>query len=138
MSTTTNLPANKKKSYLIITISVICVLLSEVLPSCGGNKEELTVKTEKVSGAELKSTFKVWGNCETCKDAIENSLRVDGVTTSDWSEETKLLAVTYDSTKITLDQVAQKIAAVGYDNVKYKGDDKAYENLPQCCKYERK
>lgn len=117
---------------------IIAFSLSVLLFSCGGNKEELTVKTEKISGAELKSTFKVWGNCETCKDAIENSLRTDGITTADWNMETKLIAVTYDSTKINLDKIEQKIAAVGYDNVKYKGDDAAYENLPQCCKYERK
>ena len=127
-----------KKNNLIITICVFCVLFSEVLPSCSGNKEELTVKTEKVSGPQLKSVFKVWGNCETCKDAIENSLRADGITSADWDMETKLIAVTYDSTKINLDKIEQNIAAVGYDNVKYKGDDKAYENLPPCCKYERK
>src|SRR4051812_7717838 len=97
-----------------------------LLFSAGGIKKKLAVKTEKVSGSELRSTFKVWGNCETCKDAIENSLRADGITAADWNVETKLVAVTYDTTKINLDKIEQKIAAVGYDNVKYKGDDKAY------------
>ena len=109
-----------------------------VLFSCGGNKENLTVRTEKISGAVLKSTFKVWGNCETCKEAIEGSLKKDGITTADWNTETKIIAVTYDSTKINLDNIEKTIAAVGYDNVKYKGDDAAYANLPSCCKYERK
>ncbi|HXB41717.1 MAG TPA: heavy-metal-associated domain-containing protein [Bacteroidia bacterium] len=117
---------------------IITFLFSILLFSCGRDKEELAVKTEKISGAELKSTFKVWGNCETCKDAIENSLRIDGITTADWNMETKLIAVTYDSTKINLDKIEQKIAAAGYDNIKYKGNDAAYENLPQCCKYDRK
>ena len=118
-------------------ILVICSL-SVVLFSCGGNKEKLTVTTEKISGPVLKSTFKVWGNCETCKENIESALKADGITTSDWSSETKLLAVTYDSTKITLDVIEKNIAAVGYDNIKYKGDNEAYANLPECCKYERK
>ena len=61
-----------KKLFLLLASSFL-------LFSCG-NKEDLSVKTEKVSGSTLKSTFKVWGNCETCKDAIENSLRADGIT----------------------------------------------------------
>lgn len=111
--------------------------LIAMLFSCQ-NSEDLKVVTEKVSGTELKSTFKVWGNCDMCKETIEASLNADGVFSSDWNVDTKLITVNYDSTKITLDQVEQKIAAVGYDNVKYKGDDKAYEGLPGCCHYERK
>ncbi len=116
----------------------ILIFLSVFLFSCGGNKEELTVKTEKVSGAELKSTFKVWGNCDMCKETIEGSLKADGVTAADWNDETKLISVSYDSTKINLDAIQKNIAAVGYDNAKYTGDDKAYTDLPQCCKYDRK
>ena len=116
----------------------ILLIASVFLFACGGNKEELTVKTEKVSGPVLKSSFKVWGNCETCKEAIEGSLKKDGIETADWNTETKIIAVTYDTTKINLDAIEKSIAAVGYDNIKYKGDDKAYAELPECCKYERK
>jgi copper chaperone CopZ len=115
----------------------LVLLLSLVLFSCG-EKDELSVKTEKVSGPTLRSTFKVWGNCETCKETIEGSLKTDGVASADWSTETKLITVTYDSTKINLDKIEQQIASAGYDNVKYKGDNAAYASLPQCCKYERK
>lgn len=116
---------------------LLSLAVAFALFSCG-NKEEEKVTTEKMEGSTLKSTFHVWGNCETCKDAIENSLHVDGVTEANWNVDTKMISVTYDSTKISLDQVEKNIAAAGYDNVKYKGDDKAYENLPQCCKYDRK
>jgi len=118
------------KKLLLLSFSLLIF-------SCA-NKEDLSIKTEKISGSVLKSTFKVWGNCEMCKDAIENSLVADGITAADWGMETKLIAVTYDSTKITLDQIEKKIAGAGYDNVAYKGDDNAYANLPGCCKYERK
>jgi len=119
-----------KKLFIVFASSFL-------LFSCGNN-EDLSVKTEKMGDANLRSTFKVWGNCEMCKETIEGSLKADGITEADWNTETKVLSVTYDSTKITLDQVQKNVAAVGYDNVKYKGDDKAYENLPQCCKYGRK
>lgn len=126
-----------------LQITVICkklifVIAASFLLFACGSKEDLAVKTEKLGDANLRSTFKVWGNCEMCKDAIENSLQGEGITEASWNMETKALVVTYDSTKITLDQVQKNVAAVGYDNVKYKGDDKAYENLPGCCKYDRK
>ena len=127
-----NFVKNKRMKYLII------LLFSILLFSCSGNKEELTVKTEKVSGVILKSEFKVWGNCETCKETIEGSLKKEGITSVDWNTETKIISVTYDSTKINLDAVEKNIASVGYDNVKYKGDDAAYAELPECCKYDRK
>jgi len=117
--------------------NLILACAALLLFSCG-NKEDLSVKTEKLGDANLRSTFKVWGNCEMCKETIEGSLKSEGITEAYWNMETKALVVTYDSTKITLDQVQKNVAAVGYDNVKYKGDDKAYENLPGCCKYDRK
>ncbi|MGZ3862037.1 MAG: heavy-metal-associated domain-containing protein [Bacteroidia bacterium] len=114
------------------------ILIAFCLFSCGGKKEDLTARTETVSGSVLKSTFKVWGNCEMCKETIESSLKKDGITSADWNTETKIIAVTYDTTKINLDEIEKSIASVGYDNIKYKGDDKAYAELPECCKYDRK
>lgn len=116
----------------ILFISSLAILFS-----CN-NKEELSVKTEKLTGSEVRSTFKVWGNCDMCQETIEGSLKTDGVNTAHWDTESKMIEVNYDTTRISLDQVEQKIAAAGYDNVKYKGDDKAYEGLPECCHYERK
>ncbi len=114
-------------------------IFSILLFACGSEKKEnLIAKTEKVSDAVLKSSFKVWGNCDMCKETIEGSLKKDGITSVDWNAETKIISVTYDSTKINLDAIEKSIASVGYDNIKYKGDDKAYAELPECCKYDRK
>jgi periplasmic mercuric ion binding protein len=117
---------------------IITALALTTLVSCGGKEENLSVKTEPVSGSTVKSTFKVWGNCETCKETIEGSLQAEGISEASWNVESKMLSVTYDTTKVKLDQVQKNVAAVGYDNIKYKGDDKAYDNLPECCKYDRK
>ncbi|MBA4260270.1 MAG: hypothetical protein C0446_13985 [Chitinophaga sp.] len=110
-----------------------------VVVGCGNKAESETsvTKTETVNG-ETTSTFKVWGNCEMCKETIESSLKVDGIIKADWNVDSKIMTVTYDNSKITLDQIQKNIASVGYDNEKYKGDDKAYGELAGCCQYDRK
>ena len=83
-------------------------------------------------------TIKVWGNCESCQARIEKAARVNGVEKADWNIQTKILTLSYNPSVITPDQVQKNIAAVGHDTEKYKADDKAYNNLPGCCKYDRK
>ncbi len=85
-----------------------------------------------------EADFKVWGNCEMCKETIESSLNTEGVKSADWNTESKQIRVEYDSTKISLDAIQQRIAATGYDNIKYNGSDSAYAALPECCQYTRK
>jgi copper chaperone CopZ len=109
-----------------------------IISACGEKSSDSSeTKTEVVNGLST-STFKVWGNCEMCKETIEGSLKVDGISKADWNTETDLMTVSYDASKISLDQIQKNIASVGYDTEKYKGDDKAYGELPGCCQYERK
>lgn len=122
----------KIHQYIIITFAMILIACENQ----SANKTSES-KTETVAG-ETTSTFKVWGNCDMCKETIEGSLKVEGITEVDWGTETKMIKVVYDSSKISLDQIQKNIAAVGYDNEKYKGDDYAYENLHGCCQYDRK
>ena len=118
----------------------IPILLCFLLFACERNTtgDNTPVKTEARSGSLVSCNFKVWGNCETCKENIETSLKVTGITSADWNTETKMIQVSYDTTKISLDQIEKNIAAAGYDNVAYKGDDKAYAELAPCCQYDRK
>lgn len=120
---------------------ITIVFISLLITSC--NNENKSISENKAltnvnSNGGLSSTFKVWGNCEMCKETIEGSLKVEGVSTADWNTETKMITVSYDSTKINIDQIEKNIASVGYDNEKYKGDDKAYSELAECCQYDRK
>ena len=119
---------------------VIAIAFIVLAVGACGNKvesEKTETKTEVVNEIAT-STFKVWGNCDMCKETIEGSLKVDGISKADWNTETKMITVSYDTTKISLDQIQKNIAAVGYDNEKYKGDDKAYSELAGCCQYDRK
>ena len=89
-------------------------------------------------GKHKTETFKVYGNCGTCEKTIEGSLKnVKGIDKADWNKETKMMEVTFDPEVITLTEIKQKIADVGYDTDEVRATDKAYKGLPGCCQYER-
>lgn len=118
-------------------IQIMCFAF--VLFSCTNEEKNEAIRTTTiVKDGITTSVFKVWGNCEMCKETIEKSLAIDGIIKSDWNTDSKLMTVSYDEKKINLDQIQQKIASVGYDTDKFKGDDTAYNSLHECCQYERK
>jgi copper chaperone CopZ len=90
------------------------------------------------TGKTKSESIKVLGNCGTCKTTIEKAARITGVSKAEWSENSKTLAVVYDPSKVNSETIQKKVAAAGYDTEKFKGDDKAYAQLPGCCKYKRK
>ena len=86
-------------------------------------------KTEKL---------KVYGNCGMCENRIETAAKsVDGVTTADWSQETKMLELSYDESKTNIHKIHMAITKVGHDTDVQKAKDEVYNNLPGCCKYDR-
>lgn len=121
-----------KKMILIMPIVAL------ILSCSNTEKESIKQSQTVVSNGIATSTFKVWGNCEMCKETIESSLKTSGINTANWSTESNFIEVVYDTSKISLDQIQKNIASVGYDNEKYKGDGKAYSELPGCCQYDRK
>jgi mercuric ion binding protein len=87
----------------------------------------------------VEAEFKVWGNCGMCKKTIETSLKdAPGVFTATWNKDTKMMTLVYDTTKTDVRSVQEQIATSGYDTELSTGNDKAYANLHECCKYERK
>lgn len=92
----------------------------------------------KMQSKSATTTFKVWGNCNMCKKTIEKAAKIKGVSKAEWNKSTKILSVTYNTNLVSLDEIQKKIAEAGYDNDKYKADDKAYGKLNKCCQYERK
>ncbi len=103
---------------LILLFSLLCTM--KIMA-------QTTVKT---------STISVKGNCDQCKERIENAADIKGVKNSSWSEKTKVMSVTYDSKKVSLEQIEKAIAKAGYETVNVKADKNAYNSLPSCCKYE--
>ena len=83
-------------------------------------------------------TIKVYGECGMCKNRIEKTLKIEGVSFAEWNEESRLLTVAYDSSEISNEDIQKRIAAVGHDTEKFKAPDDVYKKLPACCKYGRK
>ena len=94
--------------------------------------------TATAFAASKTETIKVSGNCGTCEKHIEKAAKEAGAEKAKWNKDTKVLTITYDDAKTTSDAIQKKIASVGYDTEKYKGDDKAYNSLDACCQYDRK
>jgi copper chaperone CopZ len=103
------------------------------LTSYGQTNDQSTIKTT----ASKTESFKVFGNCELCKDRIEKAVKEEGVVSASWDTKTKMLTVTYDSSKTNKDKLSKKLASVGHDTEKYKAPDNVYDRLPACCHYER-
>ncbi len=86
-----------------------------------------------------KETVKVSGNCDMCKNKIENAaLSIDGVKSAKWNSLNEKLKLKFDTKKTSIDNILKTIADVGYDTEKYIAKDEVYENLHYCCKYDRK
>ena len=91
------------------------------------------------SPAEKKvETVKVYGACGMCKTRIEKAAKSqDGVSKAKWNQKKKELTVTYDPDVTTLEDVEKKVAGVGHDTENVRAEDKVYNNLHGCCKYDR-
>ncbi len=85
-----------------------------------------------------KGSFKVAGKCGMCETRIENAaLSVRGVESADWDKESGIIELEYNAKKADLDKIQKTIATAGHDTELYTANDKVYEKLPECCKYER-
>ena len=85
----------------------------------------------------VHTSFRVGGNCSMCKDRIEKAANaVPGVAQATWEQETGILHLNANNNEV-VNQVHKAIAQIGHDTEKQKAPDAVYENLPECCLYER-
>lgn len=98
----------------------------------------MTVITTSIFARGKTETFKVYGNCDMCKNRIEKAVKIEGVSKAEWDVDSKIMSVTYDSHKTNIEDIQKKIAAAGHDTEKYSAEADVYKKLPGCCKYERK
>jgi copper chaperone CopZ len=153
-----NINKTMKKHILFIAIGLTGLSLTANAQSCCGSKsnkkscdhaktttpekstsiEEMETVSYTNTDSTLTDSFTVYGNCGMCKRTIEGSLKdAKGVQLANWETATDQLTISYDSSLITLDQIKQKIADVGYDSDTHRAESEVYNALPGCCQYER-
>ena len=81
-------------------------------------------------------TFKVFGVCAAyCKPRIETAAKGRGVNAAVWNADTKMLMLSYDASKTTLEKIQNRIVDAGHDLENKKADNAVYKALPACCYY---
>ncbi|MFT5958547.1 MAG: mercuric ion binding protein [Polaribacter sp.] len=117
------------------------VLIAMVFISCKNEAKKETTTTTTEMSTEIATTnlvFGVRGNCGMCKKTIEKAANgVAGVSNAIWDVNQKKIAVSFDDRKTGVAAIHTAIAASGYDTEKEAGNEKAYDGLPGCCKYDR-
>jgi hypothetical protein len=83
----------------------------------------------------ITSTISVRGNCEECKNRIENAVDIKGVKLAVWEEKNQVLTVTYNPEKVSLLQIKNAVVSKGHDADTLKAKEIIYNKLPTCCKY---
>lgn len=89
---------------------------------------------------EATTTVPVAGNCGSCKKRIVKAASsVGGVKAAAWDKKDKVLTITFDDATHGKDalvkDVTMAITKVGHDVDTTKAPTKAYESLPDCCRY---
>lgn len=116
---------------LIITLSIIAL-------SFGALAQKQQDTTAKKTGLETVQ-IKTSAVCDMCKETLEKAMAYEkGVKESSLNVDTKILTVTYDVKKTSLEKIKQAITKVGYDADDLIAEAKAYENLNMCCKKDAK
>jgi periplasmic mercuric ion binding protein len=73
--------------------------------------------------------------CGMCKEKIETNMAFEkGVKSVELDEESKILEITYRTSKTTPEKLRKAVSELGYDADDVEADPVAYEKLPPCCK----
>lgn len=104
----------------------ILLFLFFTISSCDAQIKN--AKTEEVT---------IYGNCGMCEKKIETAGNVKNISKVEWDKDNKLAKITFNSNKTSVEEILKRIAAVGYDSDKFRASDEVYNNLHECCQYER-
>ncbi len=99
------------------------LLFLAMLTGIAQNKKEQTV--------EIKTS----AVCEMCKETLEYEMALEkGVKSSSLDVESKMLSITFNPKKTSIDLLRSRVIKTGYDADGKLADQKAYDKLPTCCK----
>lgn len=117
---------NSKANQIDFQLNLEEVALSNSNPVLMNTPSKKEIRTD---------TLHVEGNCNLCKERIENAALIKGVKKVVWDKYKHQLIVIYDTNKTDLDKIQKAIAEAGHDTPKYKANNDVYNGLPKCCAY---
>ncbi len=82
-------------------------------------------------------TLKVSGKCQMCKARIEKIASEYGAASAEWDIKAQLLTIVFDPSVTSVSTINYKLLKAGHDSGGVRAKDKAYNALPDCCKYDR-
>ena len=82
-----------------------------------------------------KIELPVKGNCEECKVRIENAADIKGVKSVLWNSKTQRALIEYYPAKTSIQHIRLAISEAGHDTDSTQASPKAYNRLPNCCRY---
>ena len=90
-----------------------------------------------LSGQSKFSTIsiEVDGLCGMCENRIENAAYIQGVKKADWSQDTHMLDLIYNGSKVGQSEIIAAINQVGHDVKDHPASDKQYANVHGCCRF---
>ena len=90
------------------------------------------------NSSATEASFTVHGNCGMCKDRIEKAANsVRGVKSAKWDDGVQKLEVVFDSEQVKTERIHRAVAGAGHDTEEVRARDRVFNNLPECCKYDR-
>jgi len=81
------------------------------------------------------TSIEVDGLCGMCEKRIENAAYIQGVKKADWSQETHLLELIYNSSKVDEAAIIAAINEAVHDVKNHPASYKQYANVHGCCRF---
>jgi mercuric ion binding protein len=126
--------------FLTLSIQAIASIEVQAAKSSRFDKLSFVLKSDILLQNTVKDTsITVYGNCSSCKKAIEKAAKsVNGVKTASWDKKKKILNIQYDISETSLNTIEKAIIDIGYDTENMRAEESVYNELHECCKYDRK
>lgn len=127
-----------KEGEKIVTQGAFSIDASAQLEGKPGMMTPFQAENSSLHEVAQSIRFKVFGNCEMCKERIETGVKIPGVKSADWNVNSKMISITYNPQQTNPDALRRAIARTGHDTDKIKTDKATYNELPECCRYKGK
>ena len=125
--------------FFMVTIGITVSAQHNHAAMGGGSSSNMNMnQNTHANMMQIKTeTLKVSGKCQMCKARIEKTASENGAASADWDLKAQTLTIVFDPSVTSVDNIGYKLLKAGHDSGGNRAKDKAYNSLPECCKYDR-